>query len=213
MKMEDRMKQKALIFLFIMMVAAASLSAVSQDYINGYLAGYADGKSGIAAEYAQAENKTAETSLYKIKYFVDEFGDPTDEGYISQITPAEGTFSNSATRNSDMLWYFIIAPQETAFIIYEYGWSLVSGASAYPTDYEISIKTADGTVYSYRAKNYSDRISINPNEEASFINLLCSNSSVRIVIKEISDYSNASYNLGTVDCTDLAELYAELTKS
>ena len=155
------MKQKALIFLFIMMVAAASLSAVSQDYINGYLAGYADGKSGIAAEYAQAENKTAETSLYKIKYFVDEFGDPTDEGYISQITPAEGTFSNSATRNSDMLWYFIIAPQETAFIIYEYGWSLVSGASAYPTDYEISIKTADGTVYSYRAKNYSDRISIN----------------------------------------------------
>ena len=53
------MKQKALIsiFLFIMMVAAASLSAVSQDYINGYLAGYADGKSGIAAEYAQTENK------------------------------------------------------------------------------------------------------------------------------------------------------------
>ena len=207
------MKQKALIFLFIMMVAAASLSAVSQDYINGYLAGYADGKSGIAAEYAQAGNKTAENSLYKIKYFVDEFGDPTDEGYISQITPAEGTFSNSATRNSDMLWYFILAPQETAFIIYEYGWSLVSGASAYPTDYEISIKTADGTVYSYRAKNYSDRISINLNEEASFINLLCSNSSVRIVIKEISDYSNASYNLGTVDCTGLAELYAELTKS
>ena len=111
-----------------------------------------------------------------------------------------------------MLWYFIIAPQETAFIIYEYGWSLVSGASSYPTRYEISAKVADGTVYTYKANNYSDRISISPNEEAAFIDLLCANSSVKIVIKEISDYSNTSYNLGTVDCTGLAGLYAELTK-
>ena len=206
------MRQRILTFSFIMMIAVASLSAVSQDYINGYLAGYADGKSGVAAEYVQTENKAKETSLYKIKYFVDEFGDPTNEGYISQITPAEGTFSNSATRNSDMLWYFIIAPQETAFIIYEYGWSLVSGASSYPTRYEISAKVADGTVYTYKANNYSDRISISPNEEAAFIDLLCANSSVKIVIKEISDYSNTSYNLGTVDCTGLAGLYTELTK-
>ena len=206
------MRQKILSFLFIMMFVVASLSAVSQDYISGYLDGYTDGKSGVTAKYAQTENRTTETSLYKIKYFVDDFGDPTNEGYISQITPAEGTFSNSATRNSDMLWYFIIAPQETAFIIYEYGWSPVSGASSYPTNYEISVKLADGAVCTYRAKNYSNRISVNLNEESDFINLLCSNSSVRIVIKEISDYSNTSYNLGTVDCTGLAELYAELTK-
>lgn len=204
------MKQKTTAVLFIMLIATASLSAVSQDYIDGYLAGYADGMNGVKAKYVQTENRKPESSIYRIKYFVDDFGDPTDEGYISQTTPAEGTFSNIATRIADMQWYFIIAPNQTAFVIYEYGWSPVSGFAAYPTDYGISVKVDDGTVYTFSAKNYSDRISLDSNDEVDFLDILFSNASVKIVINEESAYSGASYNLGTVDCSGLAELYSQL---
>lgn len=193
-----------------MLIAAASLSAVSQDFIDGYLAGYADGMNGVKAKYVHTGNQEPESSIYRIKYFVDDFGDPTDEGYISQTTPAEGTFSNAVARNNDMQWYFIIAPQQAAIVIYEYGWARVTGIASYPTDYEISVKMDDGTVYTFSAKNYSDRIRLDSNDVADFLDLLFSNPSVKIVINKESDYSMASYNLGTVDCSGLAQLYSQL---
>jgi len=46
--------------------------------------------------------------IWEIGYFVDEFGEPTKERFITTKNPIYGTLSNSATQNSDLRVHFII---------------------------------------------------------------------------------------------------------
>ena len=76
------------------------------------------------------------------KYFVDDFGDPTDKPYIQNKKYIKGTFSNSATKNSFLNASILFSPRPE-FLLYEYGDLKVKG---YGTEYyTIRIKTEDGT--------------------------------------------------------------------
>ena len=67
-------------------------------------------KDGTWKYKSQPKNKVTEgTGIWAIKYFVDDFGDPTDEGYIAHDYYIRGTFSNSATNNSNLNVYFLIS--------------------------------------------------------------------------------------------------------
>lgn len=46
--------------------------------------------------------------VWEIRYFVDDFGQPTNEGYITTEYSIYGKFSNTATENSDLRVVFII---------------------------------------------------------------------------------------------------------
>lgn len=89
---------------------------------------------------SSSNTSTTDTPKWVEKQYVDEFGDPTGTTYISYM--AEGTFSNSATANSNLLVEIIKAPGADQFVLYEYGNQRVNKTSW--TEYDIAIKTESG---------------------------------------------------------------------
>lgn len=66
---------------------------------------------------------------WNIGNYVDKFGDPTDEKYIS--LEAEGTFSNTATTNSRLHVRLLNDRNNTRFIFCEYGSHVVKDNDTY----------------------------------------------------------------------------------
>ncbi|MCB0509056.1 MAG: hypothetical protein KDD21_12235 [Bacteroidetes bacterium] len=56
--------------------------------------------------------------IWELGYYVDDFGEPTKEAYIS--TDLYGTFSNSATTNSNLKVRFLIDKKSIRIQLYEY---------------------------------------------------------------------------------------------
>ena len=203
--------KKIITSILFVLFAGGLLFAVSDDYIEGYRQGYLDMLEGKPSRYPLARDTTKENnSLFDIFYFVDDFGDPTDVGYISQKTFSKGTFSNSATTNSSMNWELILAKDEAAIVIYEYGSIRLTGSYGFPDAYDVLIKGSDGKVYQFYCKNYSDRISVNSVDVKSFTDIFLAGGDVKIAITEDSKYSYTSYSLGTINCDGIRELYESL---
>lgn len=201
--------KKSITWFLLLAMAVSPLVAVSNDYIAGYRQGYLDGSIGVASEYPEGSKSTA-TSQFEIRYFVDDFGDPTDKGYVTQRGFPTGTFSNSATRNSRITWYLILSKTEASFVINEYGSYRVTGSSAYPDHYDISIKESDGNVLTFAGENHSDRISLRDRDIDRFVNIISTGEEVKISIRKKSNYDNSSYNLGNVSFDGAKELYDQL---
>jgi hypothetical protein len=84
------------------------------------------------------------SAQWQTGYFVDEFGDSTNESYKSLI--AQGTFSNSATTNSKATYKFVHNENEKTVIlkVFEYGRSL---ARSIDSEFvSVKIKTPSGNV-------------------------------------------------------------------
>lgn len=166
---------------------------------------------GKPSQYPLAQDTTKENnSLFDIFYFVDDFGDPTDVGYISQKAFLKGIFSNSATTNSTINWELILAKDEAAIVIYKYGSTRLTGSYGFPDAYDVLIKGSDGKVYQLYCKNYTDRISVEPNVLKSFTDIFLAGGDVKIAITDNSEYSYTSYSLGTINCDGINELYQSL---
>lgn len=92
--------------------------------------------------------------IWKIRTFVDEFGENTKEKYIT--TKVGGTFSNSATENSSLIVDFIIENKENIAIqLYEY-----SSNNPVKDDglYTVMVQDKNGNRYRLNAFNHSDRL-------------------------------------------------------
>lgn len=118
-------------------------------------------------EEAPAETDKAEDegSLWETYYYVDDFNQPTEDGYICNSTYFLGTFSNSATTDSNLLVNVVVDEVDIAFFLYEYGNNLVkNNSSSYDDLYNITMRTADGTDLSFTGTMFcgDDRIFIDP---------------------------------------------------
>ncbi|WP_071133885.1 hypothetical protein [Millionella massiliensis] len=86
--------------------------------------------------------------IWQIGYYVDNFGDQTSEAYVS--TDIMGTFSNSATTNSDLAVRFLIDKKSIRIQLYEY-------ARNHPIKGEgivvFTARDANGTQYSFETFN------------------------------------------------------------
>lgn len=61
------------------------------------------------------------TGIWNIAYYVDDFGEPTKKGYIRNPSYIRGTFSNTATQNSDLNVRFLIdSATDVSIMLYEY---------------------------------------------------------------------------------------------
>ncbi len=187
-------------FVLIGIVSFVNADAITDAYNQGYL----DALNGTPNRYKNQKQE----GLFKIFYFVDYFGDPTEKGYISNTELQEGMFSNSATRNAFLLWEIIAEKDYFSFVLYEYGRDRVECGYDY-TSYIVHVKDESGNVTNYAAKNYSDRISLIGTSE-EMLKLFSSGKSFKIVIEEKSEYSNSTYNLGTVSTEGFKELYESL---
>lgn len=123
---------------------------------------------------ADADSGT-EGSLWETYYYVDNFNQPTEDGYIGNSTCFLGTFSNSATTDSELLVNVVVDEVDVAFFLYEYGRNRVKNSSSSRDDlYNITMRTADGADYSFTGVMYcgGDRIYVEQAHIAEVISAL-----------------------------------------
>lgn len=144
---------------------------------------------------------------FVVKHFVDDFGDPTDEPYITTTYRKNGTFSNSATTNSPLTWNILITDSSVSFMLYEYKDRQVTGSTISPDEYMIKVKDSGGKVHTLYGENWSDRIVLDRGSD--FRKILEKEGIVKIVIADISGYSYSEYNLGSLNADGYRYLYAK----
>ena len=151
--------------------------------------------------------QTQET--WAIKYYVDNFDQPTDQAYITNTTYFIGTFSNSATTDSKLKVQFIIDESAIGIKLWEYGSQLVKCYTK--RNYKITILEDNGkkTAITGILPKDGDRIYI---LDFTLLTLLQQNTSLSIHIEELSTYSYNSTYLFTVENDNFNSIYNQYQK-
>lgn len=125
------------------------------------------------------------TGMWTVSYYVDDFGEATKEGYIRNTELISGTFSNTATQNSELNVKFLISnSSDISIMLYEYAGN--NPVKAYSSEsYQVLIQDKDGERLKLRATNYSDRISFDKNASRQVHNILMKGGSIKFKIYEI----------------------------
>ena len=130
---------------------------------------------------------------WKKSFYVDEFGEKTDESY--EYLEAYGTFSNSATQNSKAKYNFIKSDSGLYINVYEYGSSLAT--SIEPTFETVKIRTPSKEVvvikkvfFTKTGKLYFDK-----NRYEKLINTLQEKGDHIMIFDRSGDYSKSSYKI------------------
>ena len=166
--------------------------------------------------YLNDLNKSSEGSgNWTVKYYVDDFGDPTNEGYIANQDNLVGQFSNSATTNSELKACFIVSDSSSVAIkLFEYGSSTVK---AYSIDtYTIKVKDSIGNVHSLNGTIYKggDRLYIDNSYKKKHVsqmhNLLLKGGKLTFLINS-TENSLTNYKI-PFDATGYKNAYNQLHK-
>ncbi len=144
---------------------------------------------------------------WKVKNYVDEFNDPTDEKYISYV--GVGTFSNTATTDSTLV-LSVLYDGSLYVKLYEYGSSLVTNSYSHSVEYTVMVKDEDGQKSEYEGTMYSDsgdRVKIWGSE---LIEKFKSNKTLKFHIVN-NDRPTTTYDF-TIDTSGFKEVYEEYKK-
>lgn len=117
-------------------------------------------KERKAAEEKEAKRKANfnNTGMWKLDYYVDDFGDPTKDGYITNKNMINGSFSNTATQDSRLNVRFLISDSSRiSILLYEYARNNPVKSYSYDS-YTVLVKDAEGNRSKFRAANTSDRL-------------------------------------------------------
>lgn len=138
-------------------------------------------------------------NLWTYDYYVDyQFGEKTDNWYISTYDSIEGTFENSATANSELLVDILYDyNDEISIFLYEYADkdNLVKNSSSqYKDYYEVVLKNDEGKTVEARGQMHpgEDRIYIIDEYHSSVLNLLKTSKTVKFYI-EFEDSPTTRY--------------------
>jgi len=146
---------------------------------------------------------------WSLSYYVDNFGQDTNEAYVSNDTPIFGTFSNSATTDSLLRVDFLVDDDNVCVFLYEYGTLSVQNSGYYDDYYNITMRVGNkdtemrGSIYSG-----SDRIVINASYRNTIINALKGNTDIMFYI--VDEERTTTKYLFTVKPTNFKEVYAKL---
>ena len=133
------------------------------------------------------------TGDWELQNFVDEFGDETDSRYLTTKYLLKGTFSNSATTNSELTAKLMVVDSSNiSIMLSEYDLSLVKSFSK--KKYIVKMKLDDESIITDHGYIYEggDRIFIGERGKAlsKLHNALKSNQEVKILIKEENSLSS-----------------------
>lgn len=136
--------------------------------------------------------------------YTDEFGLPTGDKYIG--ADCYGTFSNSATTNSNLYAFVQIDKENIGIMLWEYNRNLVKGTYDYEY-YDITILDENGTKHYFTGTIYksSSRVYFKDSDRNSVLNILKNNDSVKIYLKS-TKYSVSTY-LFTVNTKGFTSIY------
>lgn len=150
------------------------------------------------------------TSKWVIRNYVDEFGDPIKQSYMTNINRIRGTFSNTATEDSHLDSYFLVEnPWDISIKLYEYaGNNPVKGYS--DNKYTVLVKADDGTRFRLSATNNSDRLSIGGTDSKILHDAFIEYRTLKFHIVEV-ETPTTKYDF-TVDATGYTATYLRLKK-
>lgn len=100
---------------------------------------------------------SASGTLWHVAYYSDEFGEPTQEKFVTHRNYIRGTFSNSATQNSLLNVRFLIDKKGIAILLYEYAGN--NPVKTYGNSlYDVLFKDKNGHCERYSLLHRGDRI-------------------------------------------------------
>lgn len=141
-----------------------------------------------ALENSSHSEPSAGTSMWERRAFLDEFNMPTNNYYISNSTPIKGTFSNSATTNSDLSVYLYIEPNnaDVSIRLIEYGSSVVKNPYSKNKPYEVTVMDTVGERHYLSGTLYSggDSIRFDEDKSGEIISILSKSGTVRFAITD-----------------------------
>jgi hypothetical protein len=134
-------------------------------------------------------------------YYVDKFGDKTNEAFIS-YTDLQGTFSNSAANNEKLDVDVIISYSkfddslpDIQFDLYEYGRGQPVGEAIGKATYSLTIKLANNITQTCSLDPEEQSLSLRYFYKLSFLNHLKDESKpIKCYIKIDSEYGSSTYN-------------------
>lgn len=170
-------------------------------------------KDGYNREgYDKNGNDRNYTGIWEIRYYVDEFKEPTNEAYISNKEWIKGTFSNSATTNSKLNILFLIDKERISIKLAEYGSQIVKkGIENY---YDVLVQDTKGNRINLVANNYSDRLTIAAGKysDTKILHAIFQQEGeIKFAIKTNSKYSQDEYFF-TVNTKGYKNVYRQLFK-
>lgn len=171
-------------------------------------AGTADGANG-----EDSGNPEAADGIWAVNYYVDNFNQPTDEWYISANNYFSGTFSNSATTNSNLAAEVAVDYDDesgvrVAFFLYEYGRTLVKNSSSqYVDEYNITMRTADGADQQLTGTLYcgGDRIFVDNSCVEQVLTAMQGEGTISFYIEK-ADRATSTY-LFSLEASNFASVY------
>ena len=149
-------------------------------------------------------------SSWELGEFVDEFNQPTGKKYVA--SSAYGTFSNSATTNSKLYASVQVTSTDIAFMLWEYGSSLVKGIFD-SNSYSITVLDSKGVKHYFHGRMYenSSRVYVDYSDKDDLLNLLKSGEKLSFYLV-FSKYTTSSY-LFSIDTTGFSSLYSNISGS
>lgn len=149
--------------------------------------------------------------IWEMYYYVDEFNEPTEDWYIVNNDPVTGTFSNSATTNSDLALLVTYDYQNRiAFILYEYGKYQVK--NVWDTEaYRIVMRTPDGTDHEMKGYIYEngDRLVLDDSYVDDVISALTGDGEISFYMQ--SERHETTRYLFTISASNFADKYNSVT--
>lgn len=153
--------------------------------------------------------------IWSVSYYVDDFNQATSDWYIVNKSYLEGTFSNSATTNSQLLAEVVVDSLQggrISFFLYEYGsYQVKNNSSSLTDEYSITMRTQDGTDYAmtgFMAPG-SDRIFIDTDYVSQVIDAMKKPGIVSFYVKEVSAYTSGTSYLFSCETSNFSTLYAQ----
>ena len=145
------------------------------------------------------------TGMWRFGHYVDDFGEPTEQGYIyNGYGTIQGTFNNSATHRSALNVRVLISNHSSIYImLYEYANSLP--VTAYSrTQYRVLIQDKDGNRYRLYAYNHSERLSFNEEDSKKVHNILLKGGVIKFKIIETGTPTEYNFTITNADYYDNA---------
>lgn len=152
------------------------------------------------------------TGIWSVRYYVDEFGEPTKKGYITNTLSIKGTFSNTATQDSRLNVDFLISNYSSISIqLYEYAGN--NPVKAYSSEsYTVLIQDNNGKRYKLRAVNYSDRLTFDKTNSRKVHKVLMNGGLIKFKIIEI-DTPTTHYEFSILNADYYDNAYRKLKGS
>ncbi len=150
------------------------------------------------------------TGIWKVTYYVDNFGEPTKDGYIRNTNLINGTFSNTATQNSPLNVQFLINNSSNIDImLFEYAGN--NPVKAYSKEtYTVQVQDKDGNRNSLSATNYSDRLSFGESASRIIHKALMKGGSLKFRIVE-DETTTTQYQFDIINADWYENAYRLLT--